>query len=113
MLNMCHPDRADDRPTPVDCDSASVSGVGAIFAAVQHITSSKWAGEKIRQRDAAKSSDERCGGGISVVRQDDGRIPWSTVKLHNHAGSCWMVIKNKVRSRASACVAGPGARLAS
>jgi Cytochrome b5-like Heme/Steroid binding domain len=82
----------------VDDPNSSVLGLSAILSAFQLITSSKWAEDKIVGRDTVKA-EGKSSPRLSV-RTADGRIPWSTVRLHNHAGSCWMVVKNKVRAKA-------------
>ena len=77
---------------------SSVLGFGAIISALQLITSSKWAETQIDPRSGEKA--ERSGE-PSTVRPvhdclKDGKIPWDVVRRHNHANSCWMVVRNKV-----------------
>jgi hypothetical protein len=72
--------------------SSGVLTLSAAINAIQLLTSTRWAEEKIDARDVAKR--EYFG---DSVRTADGKIPWETVRRHCGAESCWIVVKNKVR----------------
>lgn len=77
---------------------SSALGISALLSAFQLLTSSKWSADKISAQDAVKAEYRPAAVADSIsVRTADGKIPWSTVRLHDHAGSCWMVVRNKAR----------------
>lgn len=89
---------------PRRSDSASsLQTIGAIFSAVQSITSTKWAEEGV-SRAAAVSSD------LDTARAADGTIPWEAVERHCTPASCWIVVKDKVRLHA-VCACEPQRRV--
>ena len=80
-----------DNPRRSD-SASSLQTIGAIFSAVQSITSTKWAEEGVQGRAATVSDD------LDTARAEDGTIPWDAVERHCTASSCWIVVKDKVRA---------------